>query len=81
MSSSADKARYIPALRFRSLTRFYDRILGAALKEEAFKEHLVRQARIGPGHRVLDLGHARPSRGRGLTKNRAVPDVSLGGLT
>ncbi len=54
--ASARRATYIPALRLRALTRFYDRALKATLKEERFKELLVRQARIESGHRVLDLG-------------------------
>ncbi len=51
-----DPPRYIPALRFGWLTRFYDPILGATLKEEKFKRLLVAQAGLRPGHRVLDLG-------------------------
>jgi ubiquinone/menaquinone biosynthesis C-methylase UbiE len=50
------QTRYIPALRFRSLTRFYDAVLNTVLKEERFKRRLVEQASIEPGHRVLDLG-------------------------
>ena len=38
------QTRYIPALRFRSLTRFYDALLNTALKEERFKRRLVEQA-------------------------------------
>lgn len=48
--------QYVHALRFRSLTRFYDRVLRATLKEEKFKALLVEQARVLPGHRVLDVG-------------------------
>jgi ubiquinone/menaquinone biosynthesis C-methylase UbiE len=47
---------YVPALRFRWLTRFYDRVLVATLKEQAFKARLIEQARLAPGQRVLDLG-------------------------
>jgi SAM-dependent methyltransferase len=47
---------YVPALRFAWLTRFYDPVLRAALKEERFKRLLVAQAGIEPGRRVLDLG-------------------------
>ena len=47
---------YVHALRFRSLTRFYDRVLHAALKEEKFKRLLVAQATLQPGERVLDIG-------------------------
>lgn len=48
--------RYIPALRFHALTRWYDRVLGIALDEDRFKQLLVAQAGIKPGFRVLDLG-------------------------
>lgn len=53
---SDDRQAYIPALRFACLTGFYDAALAATLKEEKFKSLLVDQARIQPGHRVLDLG-------------------------
>ena len=48
--------RYIPALRYDWLTPLYDPILRWTLRESAFKRRLVEQARIEPGHRVLDLG-------------------------
>jgi len=47
---------YIPALRYESLTRFYDPVLRATLKENRFKRLLVEQAALRPGHRVLDVG-------------------------
>ncbi len=47
---------YIPALGFDWLTRFYDPVLRATLREETFKRLLIEQARIQPGHNVLDLG-------------------------
>lgn len=47
---------YIPALRFRWLTRFYDPVVQTLLREKAFKQRLVEQAGLRPGHRVLDLG-------------------------
>ena len=49
-------AEYIPALRFHWLTSFYDPLLRWTLRESAFKRHLVKQAGIERGHRVLDLG-------------------------
>lgn len=48
--------RYIPALRFRALTRFYDPLLAVVLREAAWKSKLVDQVSAGPGMRVLDLG-------------------------
>ncbi len=53
---SDDPKTYTPALGFRWLTRFYDPVLRATLKEDKFKTRLATQAWIRPGHRVLDLG-------------------------
>ena len=47
---------YIPALRYHSLTRFYDPIVRLATREETFKKVLLRQADIQSGQRILDLG-------------------------
>jgi ubiquinone/menaquinone biosynthesis C-methylase UbiE len=47
---------YIPALNQRWLTPLYDPLLRWVMCEEAFKRRLIRQAQIGPGQRVLDLG-------------------------
>lgn len=47
---------YIPALRYESLTRFYDPVLRATLKEDHFKRLLVEQSALRPGYRVLDVG-------------------------
>lgn len=47
---------FIPALRFRWLTPFYDPLLKWGMHEEIFKHRLVQQAHIEPGMNVLDLG-------------------------
>jgi ubiquinone/menaquinone biosynthesis C-methylase UbiE len=47
---------YVPALGLRSLTRFYDPLIRLILREDAFKQSLVAQMRLAPGHDVLDLG-------------------------
>lgn len=47
---------YIPALGYDWLTPLYDPLLRWGMREEKFKQHLIAQARIEPGHRVLDLG-------------------------
>ena len=47
---------YLPALRFRALTRFYDPLVRLTTREDRFKELLIDHAAIEPGHRVLDLG-------------------------
>jgi ubiquinone/menaquinone biosynthesis C-methylase UbiE len=48
--------RYIPALRFDALTRFYDPIVAATTRERAIKSELVAQVGLRPGGRVLDVG-------------------------
>lgn len=47
---------YIPALRFRFLTPLYDPLLRWGMREETFKNRLIKEARIAPDSRVLDLG-------------------------
>jgi ubiquinone/menaquinone biosynthesis C-methylase UbiE len=47
---------YIPALGFHWLTRFYDPVVRFTLREEEFKQRLIAQARLQPGHAILDLG-------------------------
>ncbi|TAK21058.1 MAG: class I SAM-dependent methyltransferase [Myxococcaceae bacterium] len=47
---------FIPALRFRVLTRAYDALLSVTLDEARHKRALIEQAAIAPGHAVLDLG-------------------------
>lgn len=46
----------VPALGFHSLTRFYDLFIGLTLREKALKGRLVDEARVAPGHEVLDVG-------------------------
>lgn len=49
-------ARYVPALRFRSLTGLYDPVVRTTTREREFKARLLRQANLHAGQRVLDLG-------------------------
>ena len=48
--------RYVPALRFRALTRVYDPVVRATTREAEFKRRLLAQVGLRPGQRVLDLG-------------------------
>src|SRR3990170_3351836 len=52
--SKADK--YIPAFGHHMLTPLYDVAIKWLMPEDRFKRHLIRQAEIRRGHRVLDLG-------------------------
>lgn len=47
---------YLPALRFRSLTRFYDPLIALTTREAEFRRRLLDQAALKPGLRVLDVG-------------------------
>lgn len=55
-ATRSEKQPYVPALRFRSLTRWFDRVLQLTLRERELKQALIDQAAIEPGHRVLDVG-------------------------
>jgi len=55
-ATPASGPRYVPALRFHWLTRFYDPLARATLKDERFKALLVSQAGPKAGERILDLG-------------------------
>jgi ubiquinone/menaquinone biosynthesis C-methylase UbiE len=52
----ATRQDFIPALRFRGLTRFYDPVVALTSREGAFKRRLLDQARINHGEAVLDVG-------------------------
>lgn len=47
---------YIPPLRYRWLTRFYDPVVRLTTRENVFKVALVQQAGIQDSQRILDLG-------------------------
>jgi ubiquinone/menaquinone biosynthesis C-methylase UbiE len=49
-------ASYVPAMGVHWLTRFYDPFVALTLREKAVKGRLIEQARIAPGHDVLDVG-------------------------
>ena len=51
----ASRQRYVPALRFDSLTRVYDPIVALTSREQGFKRRLLEHARIKDGESVLDL--------------------------
>jgi SAM-dependent methyltransferase len=76
--ASPREARYVPALRFRFLTRMYDPAVRVTTRELEFKRRLLDQARIESGHRVLDLGCGTGTLAA-MAKRRA-PGAALVGL-
>lgn len=55
MTDRQPEGRYVPALGFHWLTPYYDAVVGATTRERTFKNALLEQAGLEPGHRVLDL--------------------------
>ena len=53
---SKDRNNYIPALRYKWLTSFYDTVMDKLMRETTFKQALVQQAQVKTGYRILDLG-------------------------
>ncbi|GIK64376.1 MAG: hypothetical protein BroJett018_21700 [Chloroflexota bacterium] len=47
---------YVPALRYRRLTRFYDAVLAVTMREATFKSALLNQTELVPHQSILDLG-------------------------
>lgn len=48
--------KYIPALRFKSLTRFFDRFISMIMAEKVIKMSMVDMVALKDGERVLDFG-------------------------
>jgi ubiquinone/menaquinone biosynthesis C-methylase UbiE len=55
-SETAPERDFVPALRLRALTRFYDPIVALSTRERRFKRLLLEQLSPQPGQRILDLG-------------------------
>ena len=75
---SGTRARFVPALRFHALTRFYDRVLASTLKEDRFRTLLVEQAGLAAGQRILDLGCGTAT--LTILLKRACPEAAVVGL-
>jgi ubiquinone/menaquinone biosynthesis C-methylase UbiE len=54
--ANANHDEYIPALRYGWLTPLYDPLQRWLFRESILHARAADQARIGKGHRVLDLG-------------------------
>jgi|JI10StandDraft_1071094.scaffolds.fasta_scaffold08182_6 ubiquinone/menaquinone biosynthesis C-methylase UbiE len=51
-----ENLNYIPALRFKWLTKLYNPLIAFTMPELKFKSALIEQANILPHHHVLDFG-------------------------
>lgn len=70
--------RYVAALRFQALTRFYDPIVGITTREALFKRRLLEQISLSGEQRILDLGCGTGTLAL-LIKNSA-PSIELTGV-
>lgn len=69
---------YVPPLRYRVLTRFYDPIVRLTTRESAFKRALLAQVEADRPSRVLDLGCGTGTLTIAMAK--ALPDAAVTGL-
>lgn len=53
--TEVNNERFVPALGYDLLTAFYDPIVRVTTREKKFKKALLRQGRVEPGQKVLDL--------------------------
>jgi len=70
--------RYVHALRFAWLTRFYDPLLTLTTRERIFKRRLIGLAGVEDGQDVLDVGCGTGT--LAILLKRARPDARVAGL-
>ena len=78
MSEASEHGEYVPALKYRWLTPYYDAIVGATTRERTFKTALIAQAEIESGHCVLDLACGTGT--MSIWINKSQPDADVLGV-
>jgi ubiquinone/menaquinone biosynthesis C-methylase UbiE len=76
--NASEEREFLPALRFKSLTRLYDPLIGITTRERATKGRLVELAGLAEGQRVLDVGCGTGT--LALLANAAAPGAEVVGL-
>lgn len=72
-----NESEYVPALGYGFLTALYDPV-ATTTRERIFKERLIQQANISPGHVVLDVGCGTGTLATWI--KRAVPEAEVTGV-
>lgn len=76
--TASEHGNYVPALRFRWLTPYYDAVVGITTRERTFKAALVAQAGLASGHQVLDLACGTGT--LSIWAKQALPDIAMLGV-
>ena len=72
---TASASNYVPALRFRWLTRWYDALMARAFPETEVRDALIDSAEIRPGQQILDFGTGTASLAIRLKQRHPMPEV------
>ncbi len=72
---TATTANYVPALRYRWLTRWYDALMARAFPEAKVRDALIDSADIRRGQQILDFGTGTASLAIRLKQRHPMPEV------
>lgn len=78
MPPSTNTEKYVPALAYPALTRFYDLLVGLTTRERTFKNALIAQASIECSDEVLDIGCGTGTLAIGFKQQH--PNTSITGI-
>lgn len=72
---TASATNYVPALRYRRLTRWYDALMARVFPEAQVRDALIDSADIHPGQQILDFGTGTASLAIRLKQRHPLPEV------